>query len=543
MPWSAEDADRHNGGLSDEQKRQWAAVANAALAKCEKEGGKDCEGSAIRQANAAVVRESVRHAYDELIREAGRRRSDPRVTAAIEGYVSRSEGSLDEARECLELALQQEVVKVEDGVSYPAAAYAYTPSPETPSAWKLRLREGSDVTRGQLAKAAAALSPGGYRGRREDVPKADLPAVKRRIRDAYRSLGVAETEIPRWVQEEQMRTICSEYMPLTEATFSRGRATITVLKPGFTVTKQRYYPAETLARDYGVFEGVKMYADHPTLDQERARPEGSIRDWVATLQNVRVGSGGAIVGEAVVVEPWLQGKLALLREQGLLSEMGNSIRAVGIGSAAEVEGVKTLVIERITRARSVDFVTEPGAGGGVMLYESATADNDVDLVSLTDLQERRPDLIKLIEADIKYQTQKEAKMDTEDKRVGELEGQIQTLTAERDTLRQQMDEAAKARKVAEAQAAIKEAVGKATLPEPAKVRLLEKYAVAESADGLEQAIKSEAEYIARLTEAGKPRDMGRPGAGQPDRDSLADSWRRMHPEWTDAQINTAIDGR
>jgi len=58
MPWTVDDVDEHNQGLSDEQKRQWVAVANAVLARCQQEGGSDCEASAIRQANAAVKKQA-----------------------------------------------------------------------------------------------------------------------------------------------------------------------------------------------------------------------------------------------------------------------------------------------------------------------------------------------------------------------------------------------------------------------------------------------------------------------------------------------------
>jgi putative serine protease XkdF len=54
MPWVAADADRHKKGLSAKQKRQWAHVANSALARCQAESGTDCEGRAVRQANSAV---------------------------------------------------------------------------------------------------------------------------------------------------------------------------------------------------------------------------------------------------------------------------------------------------------------------------------------------------------------------------------------------------------------------------------------------------------------------------------------------------------
>src|SRR4030042_5113558 len=77
MPWSEKDVDSHNKGLSPEQKKQWVAVANDALKRCEEKGGKDCDASAIRQANAAVAKSdtvefslTIRKAYfDEAPQE------------------------------------------------------------------------------------------------------------------------------------------------------------------------------------------------------------------------------------------------------------------------------------------------------------------------------------------------------------------------------------------------------------------------------------------------------------------------------------------
>lgn len=56
MPWTAKDADAHVKGLSAKQKRAWAQIANSALAQCQKEGGSNCDATAIRQANAAAQR-------------------------------------------------------------------------------------------------------------------------------------------------------------------------------------------------------------------------------------------------------------------------------------------------------------------------------------------------------------------------------------------------------------------------------------------------------------------------------------------------------
>lgn len=56
MPWDVGDVDRHMKDLTAKQKETWVEVANDALARCLKEGRKveDCEGSAIRQANAVI---------------------------------------------------------------------------------------------------------------------------------------------------------------------------------------------------------------------------------------------------------------------------------------------------------------------------------------------------------------------------------------------------------------------------------------------------------------------------------------------------------
>lgn len=526
MPWVPSDADEHNEGLTDESRRQWAAVANAVLAQCRNEGGSDCEARAIKQANAAVAVK----AEESVGREGGR---GPQAVTLTEG-----------------------------GISYPGAAYAWVPDPDTPSSWRLRMRDGASITRGQLARAAAALSPGGFNGRRADIPEEALPGVRLQLREAYRSLDVAEHDMPRWVKGDgdMARTIMTEYTPLTEAqAVTKGRATVTIIQPGMNASGERYYPAATLARDYHVFEGAKMFADHPTADQDRARPERSVRDWVGTLQNVRIGGDGAIIGEAVIVEPWMRDKLALMREQGLLGQMGISICGVGLASPAEVDGVQTRLVERIVRARSVDFVTEPGAGGGVMIYESASPADDVDLISWADLRERRPDLARQCEQEMRIQLKEANNMSDEtiaaqtgereelQKKIAEMELAIATLTQERDELKTKLGETegavnalTQAQEAAKVQAAIKEAVGKAPLPEIARERLLQRFVEAKTADGLEDAIAAEADYVARLTEAGKPKAMGRSATLE---ESAALKRAFLAGGMTEAQAEIAAKGR
>jgi len=504
--------------------------------------------------------ESLRTTYSEIIQEAGRRNASldsARIKKIVElcqellssedePEEKKTKEALKEATSVLAWLKEQAVMKTEDGVKFPAEAFAYVPDPEKPSEWKLRLWEDPEkkVTRAQLGRAAAALSPGGFRGQKVAIPSADMSAVKRKIRAEYRKLDVEDEDIPRWVKEVETRERILDYIPLTEAKFDKGRATVVVIKAGFNATSERYYPSEMLKRDYKVFEGMKMYADHPTEQEDKDRPERSIRDWVATLTEVACDESGTVTGVAEIVEPWLMQKLASLRDKEMLSEMGISINAVGSASKATVDGKETLVIEKLVACKSVDFVTEPGAGGVVTLYES-DRNHDVDLVELATLKEKRPDLIKAVEANIRAEITKEVKkaMENEEK-IKELEGQITTLTTERDNLKEAAEKAVKEKAKAEAQATIKEAVDKAELPDAAKERLTERFKDAESAEGIGEAIKSEVDYIAKLSEAGKVRGFGVSKADtEKDREALKESFKKLNPEYTEAQIETAVSGR
>ena len=487
--------------------------------------------------------EALQESYSEIIQEAGKRNAVKDATR-VKKILELCKELLDsekvdeaklgiaskEAAAVLSWIKAQEAVKTENSVEYPSSAYAYVPDAESSSTWKLRMWEDADkkVTKAQLGRAAAALSPGGFRGQKASIPEADLAAVKRKIRAAYRKLDVEEADIPRWVKEAATRELTNSFTPFTEATSidGKGRATITVIKPGFNATEDRYYPKEMLQRDYGIFEGQKMYADHPTEAEDQARPERSIRDWVATLTEVKVDDDGVVTGIAIVHEGWLKAKLAALQDGGTLSEMGVSINAVGSATKGTIDGKETLVIEKLVAARSVDFVTEPGAGGGVTVYESDKS-RDIDLIEILGLREKRPDLVEIIENEVRNELAEEAKKIMEDKeRITELEGTVGTLTTENDTLKATAAKEAVVKAKAEAQATIKEAVDKAELPQASKDVLVARFAEAETADGIEEAIKSEIDYIALLSESGKVKGFGpsKPG-DKKDMEALKESFK------------------
>ena len=547
MPWKIEDVDSHIKGLSDKSKEQWVAVANSALAKCEKEGGKECDVSAIKQANGVVAKESLQAKHADIIQESALHNADISKVVGLSSKALAGEGDVNEAIKAVNEAMislkETALVKTEDGVKYPPEAFAYASVKSSPSAWLLRLREGDKVTKRMLDKAASWLSPGGCAGKHLEIPLEEVSVVKRTIRNEYKRLGVPDEDISKWVKEAEMRNILSEYIPLSEAVVTgKGKADVVVLSPGFNTSKERYYAPETLARDFAVFEGVKMFADHPTEADEKARPERSIKDWVATLKNVKMNEKGQVIGEAVIVEPWMQEKLSTLRDKGMLNDMGISINAVGQATKQTIDGVKTNFIEKIVRSRSVDFVTSPGAGGMVNMYESGV-ENDVDIINIESLKERRPDLVTVIvtEAQAEFKTEAKKKMELEEK-VKELETANATLLKENTDLKSSIETEKQATAKATAQAAIKEAIVKAEIPEPTKVRLQERFKDAATTDGVEDAIKAEKAYIASITETSKVKGMG---ATTPDseatRKALKESFMRLGMD--DKQAETAVRGK
>lgn len=132
------------------------------------------------------------------------------------------------------------------------------------------------------------------------------------------------------------------------------------------------YPPETLRRaaEEGVFaKGLHLFADHPGEAERYDRPERSIRDIAGALtENARFDEAtNALVAEAKTFGPWTE----ILREMS--DDIGLSIRAGADTSEGQHDGQPARIIERITSAVSVDFVTRAGRGGRVLqLLESST---------------------------------------------------------------------------------------------------------------------------------------------------------------------------
>jgi hypothetical protein len=109
-----------------------------------------------------------------------------------------------------------------DGKCYPKSDWAYTPS-DTPSDWKIRLTDtpGGDPDPGIVGAAAAALSSGGFRGQKADIPSSDLPTVKRKVRAAWKKAnpGKSNDDMPESIRMSQSE----ELSEALEAAFAPAR--------------------------------------------------------------------------------------------------------------------------------------------------------------------------------------------------------------------------------------------------------------------------------------------------------------------------------
>jgi hypothetical protein len=341
--------------------------------------------------------------------------------------------------------------------------------------------------------------------------------------------------------QESARVQCAMVQQLNEAyDAAKGELTITVIQPGFNSSKSRYYPADVLKRDYKIFEGAKMFADHATDAEAKARPEGSVNNWVASLKKVWAESDGRIRATAAVIDPQFKSKLDALNSQGLIKDMGISIRAVGEARREKVEGTETNYVESLLRGRSVDFVTFAGAGGMVEAMESERSEGDLDLTTLAELRQRRPDLVKAVENSAKSLQESEA-MKTLEQQLQEAKAENVQLAAKVTTLETKINEAEKAAKVKAAGEELAKLLVESKLPQPAQDRLKKQFEGKESTEGMKEAVESEALYVKSIAPTAKVTGLGskenvQEGEGSDKKVNLVESYLQMGLSKEQAEI-------
>jgi len=158
-----------------------------------------------------------------------------------------------------------------------------------------------------------------------------------------------------------------------------------------------YYTREALESAVQVFNGLKSYADHPSLDEEETRPERSVRDIFGHFENLEISendSGCAELHADLPTLPSAQWARDLMVRAVENAEkfpdtpfIGLSINANGDAeptpiddvikmapegakaklAEAKANGIDTVKVVRLIKsAVSCDLVTEAGAGGKIL---------------------------------------------------------------------------------------------------------------------------------------------------------------------------------
>lgn len=160
--------------------------------------------------------------------------------------------------------------------------------------------------------------------------------------------------------------ISESHGALLEATSETGSSwRVLLIKAGLSGNGRRY-PAEVLQQAAPLFEGVKAYADHPSSDEKRHRPERSIRDVVGWYSNVSWSDEhNGLTADFHLVESadWLRQSLKSSWDKGKPDLLGFSINASGVVKR-QPDG--TALLEGFESVVSTDVVTTPGAGGRLL---------------------------------------------------------------------------------------------------------------------------------------------------------------------------------
>ncbi|MCK9496112.1 MAG: hypothetical protein M0R75_11545 [Dehalococcoidia bacterium] len=352
--------------------------------------------------------------------------------------------------------------------------------------------------------------------------------------------AVAEAVAIRAQRVTQPRQQVRETRELAEAAAAEDGATLTltVIRAGLNVAKSRYYTEAAVQGGAAIFRGLKMYIDHQTRAEEQSRPEGSLKDWAAVITETAYDPATkSLRATAKLIDPTFKAKVQALAAEGLLGTLGVSIRAVGAGEQAVVEGVNTFRVDEFVSGISVDFVTEPGAGGQALLLESATEEPGIDALTLPQLRERRPDLVAALlsqskqskEAGVEITQEEYDRLKAQEAEARSQKERADAAEAEKAAAESALEESKAAAAKAAAQESIRALIAESKLPEPSVKHLTEVLRDEADVEKAKAAIESHKTLVASLTGKGAVAGNGGPGSGSGggSAPSMAESLQRL----------------
>lgn len=371
-----------------------------------------------------------------------------------------------------------------------------------------------------IERAVALLDPLSEVGKKvSSARRKKLEDALQMIRDVLAEDNPAEDAVSADAAESASVEIEGECIPLIEAVRLRADGTVPVklIQAGWGSTG--FYGADMLKRDGPkVFvKGLHMHLDHPTKSEERERPERSVATLAGVLESDARWEEAGADGPGLYADAKPLGEMKD-RLPEIAPHIGLSIRAMGGYKEGEVEGRKGKIIEGITSATSVDFVTRAGAGGKVLaLMES--------------LRESRPIL-----------TTKAANA-AKEKIVTEAEAQAlreanAALVAEQATLVADVARLKETIVLGAARELVSARLAESKLPDITRARLAVSLVAspivtdgALDADAygqaITEAIRVESEYVAFLTGAGQIKGLGTTGAPA-FTSNLKETWKKLY---------------
>lgn len=368
------------------------------------------------------------------------------------------------------------------------------------------------------------------------------------LKTALRSERKLRRDAVTQLREGKEFTVTGDFVPLIEKSVRKdGTIPIKIVAPGWG--NSGYYSSEVLERDAKAFEaGTKMFWDHPTEDEEAARPEGSLRNLAGELASDAHWDEGNVMGPGLYTDAHV-----FTTFQGAVDELaphiGISLRGMGKAKDGEVGGKSGPIVQEIAAVQSVDFVTMPGAGGKVLqLFESAR-----DAAGITTTRSKKmEELQALKEANDQLTAElTEAKEATEKAETAKTDAVAEVAKLKEGVL------------LREARDFVSGKLAGLELPDVTRDRLIESLsknppikdgAIDEDTyvKSIDETVKAEAEYLAKVAGSGVIKGMGgsgETGADEGGREALKESFKAkflaegMSAEEADAMAESAAAGR
>ncbi len=318
-----------------------------------------------------------------------------------------------------------------------------------------------------------------------------------------------------------------EFIGLSEGTDTGDEFPICIIKAGRG--SSGFYPKEVLQRDGAKAfpAGTKMFMNHAGLAERVNQPERKLQDLAgvtsaAPYWDESGAAGAGLYTKCNVFSDWRE----QIKEKA--AHTGVSIVAAGAKEKGEVDGFRGFIVKEISEGLSIDFVTSPGAGGKALPLAESVAGTELKETTMST-------------EEIQQKLEESA-----DKLREEFKETLKPIEAERDEFKAQLarrkeaDLTAEAKSFAgtEAAALLKDASLSEVQRKGALSRVVEKVAgnpplkdgalaKAEFRETITAAVKAEVVYIAEVSGAGKPADLGGKPANSTGLPTLEESRKAM----------------